>query len=176
MTLWRPIRSLMETVKARREATRARREAERARCEAERVRREAERARRRKLHQHWLSLSGIEFEREVGSLYSYLGYHVESTPRSGDRGIDLIFRKNGETILIQCKGRKSPVGPAVARELLGSLVAFPGGANGAILACTGGFTRGVYEFVHNHPIELIDASDLVALSEGVYVPNWEFHD
>ena len=166
--LWRPIRWMVEAVKARREAERARREAERAR-------REAERARRRKLHQHWWTLSGIEFEREMGTLFSYFGYTVESTPRSGDQGIDLILRKNGETTLVQCKSRKSPVGPAVARELLGSLVAFPSGADNAILACTGGFTKGVYEFVRDQPIQLIDASDLVTLSESVYVPNWDIH-
>ena len=173
--LWRPIRRMVEAVKARREAGRARREAERARREAERARREAERARRRKLHQHWSTLSGIEFEREMGTLCSHFGYIVESTPRSGDQGIDLILRKNGETTLVQCKSRKSPVGPAVARELLGSLVAFPGGADKAILACTGGFTKGVYEFVRDQPIQLIDASDLVTLSESVYVPNWDIH-
>ena len=55
------------------------------------------------------------------------------------------------------------------------LVAFPGGADNAILACTGGFTQGVYEFVRDQPIELIDDSDLVALSESVYVPNWDIH-
>ncbi len=193
--LWRPIRRIVDAVRARREAVRARREDERARREAvrvrrederarrederarredERARREDERARRRKLRQHWSTLSGIEFEREMGALFSDFGYTVESTPSSGDQGIDLILRKNGETTLVQCKSRKSPIGPAVARELLGSLVAFPGGADKAILACTGGFTKGVYEFVQDQPTKLIDASDIVTLSESVYVPNWDW--
>ena len=148
------------------ETEREQREAERTQQEAELARQEAERASRRKLYDHWMSLSGSEFERELGILYAHLGYRVESTPSSGDQGIDLILRKDDETTIVQCKSHKSPVGPAVARELLGSLVAF--GADDAVLACTGGFTRGVYEFVRGKPmIKLISASELVQLSRRV---------
>ena len=158
-------RTQREAETARRAAEMAQREAETARRAAERARQEAEEARQRKRYEHWMSLSGAEFERELGTLYRYLDYRVESTPTSGDQGIDLILSKDGRTTIVQCKSHKSPVGPAVARELLGSLVAF--GADGAILACTGGFTRGVKEFVRGKPIELISASDLAALGERV---------
>ncbi len=158
-----------EAERARREAERtaerAEQEAEQARRKAERVWREAERARRRKLSDHWMSLSGPEFERELGTLYRHLGYRVESTPSSGDGGIDLVLRKNGKTTVVQCKSHQAPVGPAIARELLGSLVA--SGADDAILACTGGFTQGVRKFVRGKPITLISAIELAALGESV---------
>ena len=127
--------------------------------------REAERQRRRKLHDYWMSLDGDEFEQELGTLYRYLGYRVESTPSSGDQGVDLILRKNGKTTVVQCKSHQAPVGPAVARELLGSLVA--SGADNAILACIGGFTRGVKEFVRGKRIALVSASDLATLGGSV---------
>ena len=61
------------------------------------------------------------------------------TPKSGDQGVDLVLRKNGETTVVQCKAQKARASSPIARELLGSMVAF--GAQKAILACTGGFTR-----------------------------------
>ena len=91
--LWRPIRRIVDAVRARREAERARREAEWVWREDERARREAEEARRRKLRQHWSTLSGVEFEREMEALFSHFGYTVESTPSSGDQGIDLILEE-----------------------------------------------------------------------------------
>ena len=145
-----------------REAVRVREEAESARRRAEWERQEAERAQRREVSDHWMSLSGIEFEEELGALFRQLDYRVEPTATSGDQGVDLILRKNGKTTVVQCKSHKSPVGPAIARELLGSMVAFH--ADDAILACTGGFTKGVTEFVRDHPIQLISAQDLTSLA------------
>ena len=156
-----------EVERAQQEAERAQREAERRQREAERARHEAEMARRRKIREHWMSLSGPEFERELGTLFSHMGYRVESTPVSGDQGIDLILRKDGKTTVVQCKSHRKPVGPAVARELYGSMVASH--ADSAILACTGGFTRGVEEFVRGKPIALVSASEIATLGEGVEV-------
>ena len=147
--------------KARREAINAEHEARRI----ERAQREAERARQRKLRDYWMNLSGIEFERELAALFQRRGYQVQSTPSSGDQGIDLIARKNGKTTIVQCKRHKSPVGPAIARELYGSLIASR--ADRAILACTGGFTRGVKEFVKDKPITLIDAWDIIKVEASI---------
>ena len=135
-----------------REVERTRQEAVRVRLEAERARKAAERAERRKLREHWESLRGVPFERELAALYRYFGYQVRSTPKSGDQGIDLILTKDGKTTIVQCKGQKGPASPAVVRELYGALVAFR--ADDAILACTGGFTRGVSDFVRDKPITL----------------------
>ena len=139
-------------------------EAERESREAERARREAvARARRRKLIDHWLSLSGRELEREMAVLCKHLGYRVESTPVSGDGGVDLILKnKSGEKVVVQCKSYKSPVGPAAARELYGSMMDF--GAPKAVLVCPAGFTRGVEEFVNGKPIDLVAAEDLIRLA------------
>ena len=157
-----------ERERVRREAERAQQEAERkrerARREAERAQQEAERKRRRKLRDFWMSLSGREFEHELATLYRKQGYEVQSTPTTGDGGVDLIIRKNGERIVVQCKSHKYPVGPAIVRELYGSMHHFR--ADSAILACTGGFTSGVRDFVKGKPIELISAPELVMMANG----------
>ena len=152
-----------EAERQRREAERQREEAEKRQREAERQRAEAKRRQQRRREQYWMSLGGIEFERELASLSRAMGYRVESTPVSGDQGIDLILRRGGKTTVVQCKAHKSPAGPSVARELFGSMVHY--GADDAILACTGGFTKGVEEFVQGKPIRLISAPHLVRLAE-----------
>ena len=146
-------------------AENARQEAERERREAAAARWKAEHERRRGLYDHWMSLSGIRFERELATLYGQLGFYVQSTPRSGDQGIDLVLRKHGKTTVVQCKGHKTPIGPAAVRELFGAMKA--SNAHSAILACTGGFTRGVEEFARGKPITLLSARDLAKLGDSV---------
>ena len=128
---------------------------------AEAARREALKKRR----EFWEGLSGRQFEHELGNLCKRRGYKVSFTPVSGDEGIDLILRKNGKTTVVQCKRHKSPTGPSVVRELYGSMVASR--ADNAILACTGGFTKGAREFASGKPITLVDASDLARMSESI---------
>ena len=146
------------------EDERARQETERVQQEAERTKERAERARRRRLRDFWMSLSGTEFERELATLYKQLGYQVQSTPTTGDEGVDLIIRKDGKKTVVQCKGYQDPVGPAIVRELFGSMI--HSNADSAILACTGGFTKGVVEFAEGKPIELISASEMALMSDG----------
>ena len=150
---------------AKEEAERQQREAERARWEAEWRRQEAVRQQKRKLEKYWIDMDGVEFEQELGNLFRTRGYGVEGTPTSGDQGVDLVLRRNGVTTVVQCKAHKNGVGPAVVRELYGSMTALR--ADNAILACTGGFTRGVHKFVEGKPIRLLDASAIARMAEGV---------
>ena len=111
------------------------------------------------------SKNKVEFENELALLYRQLGFEVETTPKTGDKGIDLVLNLNGETTIVQCKRHKQPVGPAIARELYGALMA--SNADKAILACTGGFTKGVYEFSGDKPIQLISTQEILRLVERV---------
>lgn len=61
--------------------------------------------------------SGVEFERFVGTLFVADGYHIEYTRISNDKGIDLIARKNGTSIGIQCKCYSSSVGISAVQEV-----------------------------------------------------------
>ena len=119
------------------EAKRQRNEIERQERESERARQEALRAQQRKREQYWEKLGGIEFEQEMGKLFMARGYHMQSTPRTGDEGVDLVVTKNGKTTVVQCKAQ---AGQPVVRDLYGSMSHFR--ADRAILACTGGFTKG----------------------------------
>lgn len=128
---------------------------------------EAEDAKRRSSEEYWNNLSGIDFEEELATLYEKLGYSVEFTPTTGDDGIDLILELDGKKTIVQCKRHDAPVGPAVARELYGALTASK--ASNAILACTGGFTEGVYKFVGRKRIKLISIDEILEMAERVGV-------
>jgi Holliday junction resolvase len=111
----------------------------------------------------WLSLSGKQFEVELAGVFRNAGFRAELTVASGDQGVDIwLYTERGKEI-IQCKAHSGQVGPAVARELYGTLKHF--GASAAILASTSGFTKGVKLFARNKPIRLMDLSDIIALQE-----------
>ena len=106
----------------------------------------------------WDSLTGRQFECEVANLLSRSGYSAQLTPASDDKGIDIIL---GNGTIIQCKAHKKPIGPAVARELYGTLRAHK--ARTAILVSKSGFTRGVIEFAKGKPIDLWDVRALIEM-------------
>jgi restriction system protein len=70
-----------------------------------------------------LRLSWREFEEVIGEAYRRQGYAVVENAGPGeDGGIDLVAKKEGETILVQCKQWKSEkVGVPTVREMFGLL-------------------------------------------------------
>jgi len=111
----------------------------------------------------WLSLSGKQFEVELARIFQNAGFRAELTGASGDHGVDIwLYTERGKEI-IQCKAHCERVGPAVARELYGTMKHF--GAPAATLASTSGFTKGVRAFARNKPIKLMDLSDIISLQE-----------
>jgi hypothetical protein len=117
----------------------------------------------------WLSLSGLQFEAELAAVFRRAGFRAELTAVSGDKGVDIwLYTKRGKEI-VQCKAHSGPIGPAVARELYGTLQHF--GAPAATLASTSGFTKGVRAFARNKPIVLMDLRDIIALQERNSVAN-----
>ena len=103
-----------------------------------------------------------EFENAVGDLYRKLGYKVNLTKGSGDGGVDLILKRDKETIVVQCKAHKNPVGPAPVRELWGVKDDFK--ATSAIFIAYAGVTSGAYDFARNKKLEIIDVNKLIEMS------------
>jgi hypothetical protein len=134
-----------------------------AKAEYEEAVREAGLQRRRQQEEYWRSLSGREFESEMARLYRAVGYAVETTPVTGDEGADLLLRKDGELIVVQCKCQDAPVGPHIVRDLHGTMHHFH--ASQAFLDAPGGFTEAVRRYAHGKPIELHDLSFIVNLQE-----------
>lgn len=112
----------------------------------------------------WMSLSGLEFESELGRLFLASGYTVEQTPISGDGGVDLILTKGREKTVVQCKAHKRPVGIGPARELAAARSDV--NADRAILAALGGVTGPVKEYIRDKPIEVIALAEVLEMARG----------
>jgi len=119
----------------------------------------------RQSQKFWNTLSGLKFEQELARLFKRDGFIVTMTKATDDKGIDLYLKKGGRTTIVQCKRHKVPAGPAIARELYGTLVAC--GAADAILACPTGVTSGAKEFLKRKPIRVMDVNDIIALQKRV---------
>jgi restriction system protein len=106
------------------------------------------------------------FENLLGEAYRRQGYRVEETLGGGaDGGVDLVLRKEGRTVLVQCKRHKSPIGVTVVRELYGVLI--DRRAAGAKLVATTTFTPDAVAFAAGKPIELIGSTALLELIRRV---------
>lgn len=86
------------------------------------------------------------FERAVAAWFARDGWIVEHRGRSGDRGIDVMAFRGGESIAVQCKryGERGTVSPAQLRELYGAAVA--AGATRALLITTGRVSHAATEW------------------------------
>jgi len=85
------------------------------------------------------------------------------TSTSGDEGVDIwLYTERGREI-VQCKAHRTPVGPAVVRELYGTMEHFK--APAGTLASTSGFTKGVITYAQGKPIKLVGLADIIAMQE-----------
>ncbi len=113
------------------------------------------------------SISWREFEDLVSEAYRRMGYSVTETGGGGaDGGVDLILRKNGEHLLVQCKHWKlEKIGVKVVSELYGVVAAE--GASGGVVICSGAFTQEARDFARGKPMELIEGTALARIVEEV---------
>jgi restriction system protein len=113
------------------------------------------------------ALGWRHFEQLVGEAFRRQGHNVEETGLGGaDGGIDLILRKNGRRVLVQCKQwRRRQIPVNVVREMYGLLAHH--GANEVKIACSGTYTRDAEEFAKDKPIELIGGQELLRMVREV---------
>ena len=113
------------------------------------------------------ALSWQEFEQLVGETYRRQGYSITETGKAGpDGGVDVTLRKDGETVLVQCKNwRSQSIGVSIVRELLGAVTA--ASASRGIIVGSGTFTKPAIEFAHANRIELVDGEKLTQLVAAV---------
>ena len=104
-----------------------------------------------------------EFEMLVGEAFRLQGYQVTETGGGGaDGGVDLVLRKDRETLLVQCKQWKAfKVGVDVVRELYGVMAAR--GAAGGFVVTSGRFTREASAFASGRNVRLIEGPALMGL-------------
>lgn len=111
-------------------------------------------------------MSWREFELVISQFFKNQGYSViENTSVGPDGGIDLRIKKNGKTILVQCKHWKSQkVGVQVIREQLG--LQFSNLADGTIVVTSGTFTDEAIRFANENNVTLLGGSELLKIKSN----------
>jgi restriction system protein len=101
-----------------------------------------------------------QFELLIGEIFRRQGYTVElSAAVNAEDGIDLVLRRDGETIPVQCKHWKmAHVTERELREFYGAMAT--SGAPRGILVTTGDFGPAAKAFAAGKGIELLDGSAL----------------
>lgn len=124
---------------------------------------------------YWINMSGIQFEKEVASLFRRQGYSATVTSATGDGGVDIILIKDSEKIAVQCKHHSRPIGPNDVRALQG-VVAAQNFARG-IFVSLNGYTATVYGEVRNSnvKIELLELKDILKMANGFVAPTNPTH-
>jgi len=108
---------------------------------------------------------GLKFEKFCQTLLEAMGYEVEHTGQSGDRGVDLKAVRQQpigrQTMVVQCKHQES-VSAEVVIQILGMVNA--ANVNQGLVITTGSFTADAIQFAEeNRTIEIIDGLQLAEL-------------
>lgn len=101
-----------------------------------------------------------EFEKFISTLFKKMGYDVELTPTTGDYGVDVVAKKDGNTVAIQVKKYEQGnlIGTQVVQQTLGAMWKVK--ADQSIIVTTSGFTVYAKEQAKEAPIELWDKKAL----------------
>lgn len=67
-------------------------------------------------------MTGVEFEHFIADKFREHGWDITPTPTTGDQGVDLIVRKDGLSLAVQCKRSSSPVGNKAVQEAAAGMI------------------------------------------------------
>lgn len=110
--------------------------------------------------------SGAEFEAFIGSLFEADGYQVEFTQASNDKGIDVIAKRNGISIGIQCKRYSSAVGISSVQEVFSGKNFYS--LDKALVVTNNTFTKAARDLADSTDVVLWDRTILDAKIRLVY--------
>ena len=104
--------------------------------------------------------SGAEFEVFIGSLFEADGYQVEFTQASNDKGIDIIAKRNGVSIGIQCKRYSSSIGISAVQEVFSGKNFYS--LDKALVVTNNTFTKAAKDLADSTGVVLWDRTILIA--------------
>ena len=94
-----------------------------------------------------------------------MGYKVESTPKTGDFGADLIIENcEGTRIIVQCKRFKSKVNLKAVQEVVAAMGYYFGDMG--IVITNNSFFSSAVKLAESHDIELWDGDKLLSFLSG----------
>jgi restriction system protein len=113
------------------------------------------------------ALAWNQFEPLVAEAYRRQRYSIQKFGEAGpEDGVDLVLKRNGNTLLLQCRQWKAwTIGINAVREMFGIMTAQR--AQGAIILTSGLFTQDARTFAAGKPLHLVDGRQLLKLIRKV---------
>ncbi|HWF27190.1 MAG TPA: restriction endonuclease, partial [Mycobacterium sp.] len=93
-------------------------------------------------------MSGVEFEEFVAAQLRTRGWSVTRTASTGDYGVDLIAKKDGSHMAVQCKRLAKAVGVAAVQQVVSG--AAHHGCNQAVVVTNQAFTKAARQLATTH--------------------------
>jgi restriction system protein len=109
--------------------------------------------------------TGEEYECFCAALFETAGWETSLTNKTGDQGVDIIARKNGTVVSVQCKYYSKPVGNKAVQEIAAGRVHH--GAGIAVVVSNSSFTRSAIELAQTTGVILIHHEEIQKLSERI---------
>jgi restriction system protein len=106
-------------------------------------------------------MSPLEFEQFCAAILSRGGWNTTLTPGSGDQGADIVARRNGECLIVQCKLYSGPVGNKAVQEAHTAMV-HVGGTRAAVVS-NAEFTPQAQQLANTTGTELLHFTQLADL-------------
>jgi restriction system protein len=103
-------------------------------------------------------MSGVEFEEFVAAQLRTRGWSVIRTPSTGDYGVDLIAKKDGTRMAVQCKRLARAVGVAAVQQVVSG--ARHHGCNQAVVVTNHAFTKAARQLATTHRCRLVGREQL----------------
>lgn len=106
------------------------------------------------------SVSPHRFELAVTEQLRRLGAEVRHVGQTGDGGVDVEAKYNGEVLVVQCKRFDRPVGSPAVRDLIGTV--YMQKARLGLLVSISGFSDAARQAAVGQPVVLLAAHELAA--------------
>ena len=108
-------------------------------------------------------IDGHDFEEVMAVVFRRLGFHAERGRLTNDEGRDLILRKAGEIVVVECKHQKAPIGRPIVQKLHSATLTYPGAKEGWIVT-TSSFS----------PHALAYVSDKLEKADTIRIQLWDY--
>ena len=103
-------------------------------------------------------MTPIGFERHCAALMREQGWRATLTAGSGDQGVDVLAKRRGVSVVIQCKLYSKPVGNAAVQEALAGKQ-FMGATHAAVVS-NQPYTRSAIDLAGRTKVFLLSDNDL----------------
>ena len=111
------------------------------------------------------SLNGYEFEKFVSNVFFAHGYHTAVTKKGADKGVDVVAKKRGKTLVVQTKMYYNHnVSNSAVQQIYTAKKFY--NAHLAIVVTNWYFTKHATELADKLNVVLIDRSELIEILNG----------